>query len=486
MVALTAVAVRRLPKLCRWISTGAASDLPAQSATSGSGLQAFALALNKRLGDKAARSNKNLIFSPVSVYAALSLVAAGARERTLSELLGVLGAPSREDLARSVGVLAEQALADQSQRGGPRVSFACAVWHDKTRPLKPAYSDTAVKEYKAQTCAVDFHQKPGEAGRQINAWVRASTNNLITDIIGPSQLSKMTDLVLANAIYFKGTWHRPFDEEDTEDGKFHRLDGSTVDVPFMQDSRRQRIACHKGFKVLELDYKEGQPLPGQPRRAVYSMCVFLPNARGGLSWLTEMIATDPDFVSKHLPTHTVEVGEFRLPKFKLDFSDGISGILQDLEINHAFHQGKADLYDMVAEEYGPGAFLQEVFHRAVIEVNEDGTEAAAVTACLKGCARGSKQPVLVDFVADHPFVFFVMEKPGEAARQINARVRASTNNLITEIIGPSQLSKMTDLVLANAIYFKGTWHRPFDEEDTEDDKFHHLDGSTVVVPFMQD
>jgi serpin B len=160
MESLKAFAVRHLPKLCQRISTEAAADLPALPASCRSGQQAFALALNKRLADDAGKSNRNLIFSPVSVYAALSLVAAGGRERTLSELLGVLGAPSRDDLASSVGaLLAGQALADRSKTGGPRVSFACAVVHDRTRPLKPAYIDAVVKDYKAQTCAVDLYVK---------------------------------------------------------------------------------------------------------------------------------------------------------------------------------------------------------------------------------------------------------------------------------------------------------------------------------------
>ena len=158
MEALKTLAVRRLPKLCQRISTEAAADLPAWSASCRSGQQAFALALNKRLADDAGRS-RNLIFSPVSVYAALSLVAAGGRGRTLSELLRVLGAPSRDDFARSVRVLVAQALADRSQTDGPRVNFVCGVWHYRTTPLKPAYVDAVINHYKAQTCAVDFHRK---------------------------------------------------------------------------------------------------------------------------------------------------------------------------------------------------------------------------------------------------------------------------------------------------------------------------------------
>jgi serpin B len=146
--------LRRFPKLSRWIFNEAEAD----HAAAGSGLQAFSLGLNKRLADDAGRSG-NLVYSPLSVYAALSLVATGARERTLDELLRVLGAPSRDALADNVRTLAGQALADRSRGGGPRVSFACGVWHDTTFPLRPAYRDAAGQSFKAVTRAVNFHQQ---------------------------------------------------------------------------------------------------------------------------------------------------------------------------------------------------------------------------------------------------------------------------------------------------------------------------------------
>jgi serpin B len=123
-------ALRRFPKLPRRIFTEAKVD---HAAAAGSGLQAFTRRLNKHLADDAGRCG-NLVYSLLSVYAALSLVAAGTRERTLSELLGVLSAPSCDALADHVRVLAGQALADWSGTGGPRLSFTCGVWHDRTSP----------------------------------------------------------------------------------------------------------------------------------------------------------------------------------------------------------------------------------------------------------------------------------------------------------------------------------------------------------------
>jgi serpin B len=122
------------------------------------GPTALALRLLGELAETGAHGS-NLIFSPLSIYAALALTAAGARGATLQEFLAVLGATSRDELADTVGGLAEQALADRSLKGGPRVSFACGVWHDQTRQLKPAFRRAAAQAYKADTRAVDFRQQ---------------------------------------------------------------------------------------------------------------------------------------------------------------------------------------------------------------------------------------------------------------------------------------------------------------------------------------
>lgn len=135
------------------------------------------------------------------------------------------------------------------------------------------------------------------------------------------------------------------------------------------------------------------------------MCVFLPDARDGLWWLTDKIACDPDFLLKHLPRSDVEVGDFRLPKFKVSFGMKMNNILWDMGLKVAFERGKANLSDMA--EDGAALTLQEVIHQAVIEVNEEGTEAAAATAMIFNvfCSRDP-----VDFVADHPFAFFLIEE----------------------------------------------------------------------------
>ncbi|XP_015616183.3 putative serpin-Z5 [Oryza sativa Japonica Group] len=384
------------------------------------GLTELALRVARRIQAGGAPDG-NLVFSPLSVYAALALVAAGAGGDTLAELLGVLGAGSRDELAGLAGRLAGRALADRSRAGGPRVSFVSGVWYDKTRTLSPSFRDAAVQSFMAETRAADFREKPGEAVNQINAWARKATNKLIDTVIDGG-LPADTDVVVANAVYFKGKWKDPFTKALTKTGKFHRLDGAAVDASFMQRGTYydtgDYIACHDGFKVLRLPYDDERrrspasppPPPSTPR---FSLCVFLPDALDGLWDLLDEIASTPGFLQAKLPTRHASVGELKLPKFKLTFSGDIAGVLRGLGLDATFSDGEADFSKMVEDDGGRRPLsMRSLVHKAVIEVNEEGTEAAA-SAINMVCGMSmtpEPRPVPVDFVADHPFAFFVIEE----------------------------------------------------------------------------
>nr|CAB3461774.1 unnamed protein product [Digitaria exilis] len=329
----------------------------------GSGLTAFALRLAKHLAEEDGGVHKNLVLSPVSIHAALSLVAAGTRGTTLDELLALLGAASRDELAEFARAVAEGALADRSVSDSdePLVAFACALWHEKAFALKPAYRAAAEESYRAKTRAVDFHNTPEKAVETINSWVSKVTKDLITSILPPGSVNSDTSLVITNAIYFKGRWSMPFDTKDTETRQFHLLDGSTVRVPFMLGPEDLPIAVHQGFKVLKLAY-----LPDNNGPRFFSMCVFLPGARDGLSGLLDRMASSPNFLWDHLPARCRETYEVWLPKFKLSFSSQINGVLQAMGMKAAFGIGKkADLEDML--EGSLPLVVKHVFHKAVIE-----------------------------------------------------------------------------------------------------------------------
>ncbi|CAO2208133.1 unnamed protein product [Urochloa humidicola] len=382
----------------------------ARRPAAGCGLTPFALRLAKQLS-----KGDNLVFSPLSVYAALALVAAGARGETLDELLALLGASSREELAEFARGAAERALADRSGSGGPLVAFACGVWHSETVALKPEYRAAAVESYKAETRAADFRGKPEEARKEINHWVSMATNGLITSILPKGSVHPGIAMVLANAIYFKGKWFHPFDKEDTKKKRFYCLDGSRVRVPFMRSDKWQFVVEHDGFKVLKLPYRmqpqsddassadrmyrsrwddddvdechyeksHERPATNPDERPRLSMCVFLPDDRKGLPSLVDKMSSSPSFLQDHLPTRRFPVTKFRLPKFKFSLSSKMNDVLKAMGLKAAFDELKADLSGMLEDD--GGLFIENVFHEAVIEVNEEGTEAAASLNCLHDC-----------------------------------------------------------------------------------------------------
>jgi serpin B len=268
-----------------------------------------------------------------------------------------------------------------------------------------------------------------ESRKQINAWVAKATRNLITEVLDPYKPGK-TLHVVANAIYFKAEWHNIFDKDLTIDEEFHLLDGSTIeDVSFMRRRWRcyQQIACHDGFRVLQLPYKSfDNNSPGYNYKLhknlpEFSMCVFLPDEHDGLWGLVDKLTSRPEFLQEHLPTSYVPVGKFRLPKFKLTYMASIRGILEDVGLRLPFDRFLANMTGIVGDEESGTVPLcvDDVVHKAVVEMNEEGSEAAAVTVesdddlgfSLYDYDEPTPEPEpTVDFVADHPFVFFIIEE----------------------------------------------------------------------------
>ncbi|KAF8661250.1 hypothetical protein HU200_057094 [Digitaria exilis] len=334
---------------------------------------------------------KNLVFSPLSIYAALSLVAAGAKGRTLAELLRGLGATSRDRLVKKVRRVVEGAVPDgaQQQQPGkpgsiPRVGSASGIWHDSTRALKPAFRDVAATYCRAAARGVDFLGKDFDGGA-----ARGSKEE--DEQIGSSNQS---------ALYFKGKWATPFHRFSTLTRKFRRLDGTAF------------IGVHDGFKVLRMRYTASS----QAATTRYSMVVLLPDADDGLWSLEDRVASNPGFLQEHLPVTRVQVREFMVPRFKVSFTScGMREALQSIGIETMFSPRRAELPDILDEEDAGGEplFVGDVLHKAVMEVNEQGTEAAAATAILLMGSCGDppdRRRRGVGFVADHPFAFFLVEE----------------------------------------------------------------------------
>ncbi|XLR24526.1 hypothetical protein S83_052426 [Arachis hypogaea] len=217
---------------------------------------------------------------------------------------------------------------------------------------------------------------------------------------------------MANTLYFKGLWwdSNTFRQKDTRDGDFHLLDGScSVKVPFMDGShRRYAIAHHyQDFKVLSLDYKVASS-ENVPRRR-YTMHIFLPDEINGLPALVEKVFSDSVSLESMLPFSNVDLGKLKIPRFKLSFKVEASPMLKEMGLVLPFM--KEALITEIVEERAVS--ISEIIQKCIIEVNEEGTKAAAATTMHPpaGCAAPRKnKPPPFDFIADHPFLFLIREQ----------------------------------------------------------------------------
>ncbi|KAG6598397.1 Serpin-ZX, partial [Cucurbita argyrosperma subsp. sororia] len=357
-----------------------------------------AMAITKRIlqHDKAKASN--VVISPLSIYVLLSLVAAGSKGPTLDQLLSFLKSNSIDNLNAFASYIIDKVFADGSSRGGPRLAFVNGVWINQSLSLKPSFQQVVDKYYKAMLRQVDF-QQANEVISEVNSWVEKNTYGLIKEILPPGSVSSSTQLILANALYFKGAWEKKFDASETVKRDFYLVDGSSVEAPFMTDKEEQYVAVFDGFKVLALPYSQGC----DPRR--FSMYFFLPDRKDGLGCLIEKLDSEPGFIDRHIPCKKQKLGRFMIPKFKISFGIEVSDVLKKLGLVLPFTEG--GLLGMVESPMAQNLHVSQVFHKAFIEVNEEGTEAAASTAIE--ISNRSLALDQINFVADHPFLYLIRE-----------------------------------------------------------------------------
>ncbi|XP_068480716.1 serpin-ZX [Phaseolus vulgaris] len=358
-----------------------------------------ALSMTKLLLSKEAR-DKNFVYSPLSLHVVLSIIAAGSKGPTLDQLLSFLRSKSTDYLNSFASQLVTVVLSDASPAGGPRLSFADGVWVEQTLSLLPSFKHVVNSDYKANLASVDFQTKAVEVASEVNSWAAKETNGLVKELLPAGSVDSTTRLIFANALYFKGAWNEKFDASLTKDHDFHLLGGNSVKVPFMTSKKKQFIRPFDGFKVLGLRYKQGED------KRQFSMYFFLPDAKDGLPALAEKLASESGFLERELPNQEIEVGDFRIPRFKISFGFEASDVLKELGVVLPFTVG--GLTEMVESPVGQNLCVSDIFHKSFIEVNEEGTEAAAATAAtimLRSARFSSK----IDFVADHPFLFLIKE-----------------------------------------------------------------------------
>ncbi|KAK2992318.1 hypothetical protein RJ640_020311, partial [Escallonia rubra] len=365
---------------------------------------------------EASKSEKNVVCSPLSLDAMLNMVAAGSKGDTSKQLLHFLGSSNLEDVNSKSSGMMRIALNEKSL-GSPDITFVNGVWVDQRFPVKPSYMEVLNGIYKAETRNVDFlnkvrdHPRADQATREINSWAENATKGLIRTMIPPGTLDRETMIVLANALYFKGVWACKFDSSMTQEKKFHLLNGESTSVAFMtSDLRETRYAygMFDGFKVLKIPYQAGHSL------MKYSMYFILPNKKQGLQNLMEKFKADPGLFNQQFHLQKKTLAELWIPKFKFSHEFSASRYMTELGLTLPFEPVK-ELTGIVDSPHGDELFISDILHKACIEIDEEGTEAAAVTCPLMGgCARGYVPPPPPTFVADHPFMFLIKEETSGA------------------------------------------------------------------------
>ena len=350
------------------------------------GANAFGLDMFGRLVE--AQPDENVFFSPLSAYFALGMTANGAAGQTLDEMRGTL---------RQAGLSEEEA--NEAYRGlldlllgldsNVEFNIANAIWHRLGLNVRPEFVDVSRESFDAVIDGLAFGQ-PGAAD-VINAWASEQTKGKIDEIVKDGDLSN-TVMFLVNAIFFKGSWQLQFDPARTRSDPFELLDGSFTDVEMMHRDRIELLRYHSSeeFEAAELLYGRG----------AFAMTILLPpHGVSPATFLEDVdVATWDGWVGSLEEVGTVDVVE--MPKFKLEWEKLLNDDLKAMGMPSAFDA--ADFSRMA--EGGEGFFISAVKQKAFVEVNEEGTTAAAVTSVN---VADSARPT---FRVDRPFVFAIRER----------------------------------------------------------------------------
>ena len=339
----------------------------------------------------AKKEKGNLFFSPNSIEVALAMTAAGARGTTEKEMLATLRLPS-DAKAREAGFAAQ--LARINGTAGSReyaLKAANAIWIQKGTTLLPDYLQRVSTTFGGAARELDFMKAAEPSRTEINTWIEDQTEKRIQDLLPKGTITPATRLVLTNAIYFKGKWAEEFDPKHTQSEPFH-APGKKVTAAFMNATRVYPYARIDGIQVLELPYRGNE----------LSMVVLLPEQPDGLAALEAKLGPlTLDAWSGPLTPKELAVS---LPRFKMTVAATLNEPLKALGMKSAFSDD-ADFSGMTG---GKGTAISDVLHKAFVEVNEEGTEAAAATAVVMRTT--SVEPPPEPFKADHPFVFFIRDK----------------------------------------------------------------------------
>lgn len=341
------------------------------------------------------KSDENLIISPYSISEAMAMTAVGASGTTQTQILETL----------ETNLLAGEKWAEKrqslTQTEGLELQIANKLWLDAQEKFNPEFLNSTQTFFGAKPEKLDFKTKPEPARIKINSWVENITNKKIKDLLPEGSINPSTTAVLTNAIYMYAQWDKPFKKHKTSSGKFFTKKDKPQPADFMQQTEHYP---HKNFpltKVLHIPY----------RAKGFYFVVALPQTGVPLVDLEEKLSSE--MVKKWTSLVRHETVALSLPKFKIESSFELSTALKNMGIKNAFDPSLANFSKMYIEKKGQKKYfhISKVFHKAFIEIDEVGTEAAAATATVMKMGAGPSTPI--KFNVNRPFLYLVYHKPSD-------------------------------------------------------------------------
>jgi serpin B len=370
----------------------------------------FALAAQDKESRQAARSGEalgvdlyrslasgegNIVFSPYSISEMLALLSEGAGGKTKQELLKALHWDSPPDrMAQAFGAQDQQL--GRTDPGEGELLVSNGLWYQKGGEPRPGFLQVARGAYGAEVRSADFIGAAPAALAEINGWVDLKTRGKIADLLPPGSLEPSTRLALVNAVYFKGKWEHPFEARRTAIRSFFISPGSSPMVPLMNETETLKAVSIAGSDILELPYLGG----------ALSMVILLPNSNDGLSSLERSLDANPSILLEWMASLDFAKQEsirVAIPRFKMTYSVELTQALRQSGVIAAFDPHEADFSEI---DGARDLHVSTARHKAFIDVNEEGTEAAAATSVgmrTLGIIRAR------EFNADHPFLFLIRD-----------------------------------------------------------------------------
>ena len=354
----------------------------------------FAIAMYQQINGQPDQADKNVFFSPYSLSTAMAMLYTAAEGETKAQIQKTFHYPTPTTLNPN-----SAALYNQFNKPNPDYKLATVndLWMQQGLTPTKSYIDTVQRYYSGQVTALDFEGSSDSARQTINKKIAEKTKQLIPQLLPKGSIKSDTAVVLTNAVYFKGDWTMPFTAERTSAQPFYNAIGRASTVQMMQQQSYFDYYEDKHIQVVQLPYK-GDDL---------SMLVVLPkfNHKLAMQQLAKSLnATKIKQWSAGLVRQEVDL---QLPKFTLDARYQMKTLLGDMGMTKAFNN-EAE-FNLYAD--GPPIKLDEVYHQAVVTVDEKGTEAAAAAGAV-GMYVGMSYPV--EFKADHPFMFVIKDNKTDA------------------------------------------------------------------------